>query len=609
MCHLKLEMLLQQTGYKPKDENRPKRLNVFLTNSLEESHPDTGTLFASWLSKEATEANYVKRDTPVMCVIGNPPYANFGQMNQGEWIKNLIADFKKDLNEKKINLDDDYIKFIRFGQYYIEKNGEGILAYISNNSFIDGITHRQMRKVLMNTFTNIYIIDLHGNSLKKEISPDGSLDQNVFDIRQGVSINIFVKTNSTNKCRVAHTELWGERSEKYEVLLKSSLNSLSFNKINPSEPYYFFTNKQLSDDNSYHNGFSTSELFLEFGSGVQSDRDPLFVDFEKEPLQDRIKLLLSKNYNEKFIEEYNVKDSSSYNLLSRIDSSKYQKDKITNINYRPFDVRAIYYDENLISRPGYKTNKHLLKDNIGLVLKRGFDEPNSSPCFIVNSISDRRGWSRPGMQGAESIIPIYLYNFDDAFTSKLYRKPNLNNGIIENISKNVNLTFTEDEPTDKENTFSVYNLIDYIYAVLNSPEYYLKYFEYIKIDFPKVPFPKKSTFKRLVKLGSELRTIHLFESDVLNNFIASYPVDGTNSVDKIGFSNNRVMINADQYFDKVPEIAWNFYIGGYQPAQKWLKDRKGRTLTTDEIMHYQKIIVALTETDKIMKKIDEVGVE
>lgn len=190
MAHLKLDLLLTETGYKPTKEQRFK---VYLTNSLEESHPDTGTLFANWLSTEANEANHIKRDTPVMCVIGNPPYS-VSSSNKSEWIEKLTADYKKDLNEKNIQpLSDDYIKFIRFGQHFIDKNGSGVLAYISNNSFIDGIIHRKMREELKKTFDKIYIINLHGNSKKKETALDGSADQNVFDIMQGVSINIFVK--------------------------------------------------------------------------------------------------------------------------------------------------------------------------------------------------------------------------------------------------------------------------------------------------------------------------------------------------------------------------------------------------------------------------------
>ena len=190
MAHLKLDMLLAETGYKA---TKNERFNIYLTNSLEEHHPDTGTLFSNWLSSEANEANRVKRDTPVMVVMGNPPYA-VSSSNKSEWINELMKDYKKDLNERNIQpLSDDYIKFIRFGEHFINKTGEGILAYISNNSFIDGIIHRKMREHLLKTFDKIYILDLHGNAKKKETAPDGSHDQNVFDIMQGVSINIFVK--------------------------------------------------------------------------------------------------------------------------------------------------------------------------------------------------------------------------------------------------------------------------------------------------------------------------------------------------------------------------------------------------------------------------------
>lgn len=189
MAHLKLDMLLRETGY---NREANQRFRVYLTNSLEEHHPDTGTLFASWLSEEANQANHVKRDTPVMVVMGNPPY-EVKSKNKGEWIQNLISDYKKNLNEKKLNLDDDYIKFIRYGEHFVEKNGEGILAFITNNRFLDGITHRQMRRHLLETFNSIHVINLHGYIKNNETTPDGSKDENVFDIQQGVSINLFIK--------------------------------------------------------------------------------------------------------------------------------------------------------------------------------------------------------------------------------------------------------------------------------------------------------------------------------------------------------------------------------------------------------------------------------
>jgi len=268
------------------------------------------------------------------------------------------------------------------------------------------------------------------------------------------------------------------------------------------------------------------------------------------------------------------------------------------------------YSENsqgVLWRPRNSTMKHLLNKNLGFIAKRGWDESKSSPCFLSKFILDRRGWSRPGMQGAESIFPLYLYSEDGT------KVPNLNQEIWDKINEVVGKT----EPEE---------ILDYIYAVLHSPNYRKKYKEFLKIDFPRVPYPKdKTTFQELVKFGTELRQLHLLESPKVNQFITTFPNMGTDIVEKPKFvmaenlssinnnivdakfasSTGNVWINAEQYFGNVPEIAWNFYIGGYQPAQKWLKDRKGRRLTNEEIEHYQKIIVALTETDRIMKEIDK----
>ncbi|HET6527198.1 MAG TPA: N-6 DNA methylase, partial [Balneolaceae bacterium] len=266
MAHLKLDLLLRETGY---DRESNQRFRVYLTNSLEEHHPDTGTLFAGWLSSEANEANHIKRDTPVMVVLGNPPYS-VSSSNKGEWIRDLISDYKKGLKEKKINLDDDYIKFIRYGEHFIEKNGEGVLAYISNNSFIDGVTHRQMRKHLLEIFDKIFILDLHGSSMKNETAPDGSKDENVFDILQGVSINIFVKKKKGKELAdVLFSELFGRRKAKYNKLSKAKLFEIDWEKLPYKEPYYFFIKKDLLLSNEYNQHFSIKDLFKVVNSGIK----------------------------------------------------------------------------------------------------------------------------------------------------------------------------------------------------------------------------------------------------------------------------------------------------------------------------------------------------
>ena len=609
MAHLKLDLLLTETGYKPTKE---QRFRVFLTNSLEEYHPDTGTLFANWLSTEANEANRIKRDTPVMCIIGNPPYS-VSSTNKGEWIQNLIADYKKDLNERKINLDDDYIKFIRYGQHYIDKNGSGILAYISNNSFIDGITHRQMRKHLLESFDKIYILDLHGNAKKQEVSPDGSSDQNVFDIMQGVSINIFVKTGKKKKDelgQVFHFDLFGNREFKYSTLSENDLRKIDFKQLSYEHPYYFFVPKQLSDK-KYDSWFSLNELFVNVNNGVKTDRDSLFIGKRKSDIETRFKTLLGGELTKSFIDEYRVVDSGSFKITERIKEKKYDSTFIKNILYRPFDIRSIYYDPQIVSRPAQKVMQHMLKENIALLCCRQqstFDFQHILVCNVLSEVCT------VSLQTKETTytFPLYLYPEKSTQLSTVKqaeRVPNLNIEIVNAIAKKLNARFTNEKETT-ENTFAPIDILDYIYAVLHSPTYREKYKEFLKIDFPRVPYPKDAkTFWQLVKLGGEIRQIHLLESSKVENYITEYPIDGDNIVVKPEYKNGNVYINQTQYFANVPIVAWNFYIGGYQPAQKWLKDRKDRKLEFDDILHYQKIIVALSETSRIMGEIDRIEIE
>ncbi len=643
MAHLQLDLLLKQTGFRPTKEQRTR---VYLTNSLEEHHPDTGTLFANWLSTEANEANRIKRDTPVMCVIGNPPYA-VSSSNKGEWIQNLIADYKKDLNERKINLDDDYIKFIRFGQHYIDKNGSGVLAYISNNSFIDGITHRQMRKSLLESFDKIYIFDLHGNARKKEVCPDGSPDVNVFDIMQGVSINIFVKTGkkkANDLGKVLHSDLFGKRESKYKLLNESTLKSLNWTEIDYTSQNMFFVPKNFDEILKYEKGFKTDELFIINNSGVSTDRDSLFLDDIESVLGKRIKTLLSGDYNSDFIEKFNVKDSSGYPLHKRIINKTFSDDYIRNYHYRPFDIKKIYFDDSIISRPAKVVTKHIIEnENILLILPRQVNE-DFHHIFISKIICDSNITSSARLFGAGRLFPLYLYpetTDQQTLNPSSERIPNLNPEIVKQIEKGLGLTFVPEASTPLSNqggnlcfannndelrdefkqTFAPIDLLDYIYGVLHSPTYREKYKEFLKIDFPRVPYPEDAdTFWQLVNLGSQLREIHLLESPTVDNFITSYPMEGTNEITTaiarkdwqiIDKENQlgRIWINDTQYFDNIPLTAWEFYIGGYQPAQKWLKDRRDRTLGFDDILHYQRVIVALFETDKLMREIDLILIE
>lgn len=607
VAHMKLAMVLKDTGY---DFGSDHRLNVFLTNSLEEPTGMTevyndGSIMASMfddpLAFESAEANQAKKNNGINVIIGNPPYS-VSSSNREKWIVDLIGSYKQGLNEKKLNLDDDYIKFIRYGEQIVHTAGKGILAYISNNSFIDGITHRQMRKQLLMEFDDIYIIDLHGSSKKHEIAPDGGKDENVFDIQQGVSVSIFVKkTTSSQEAAVHHVDLFGLRTYKYMYLNSTSFSDINWNRINYEHPYYFFVPKDLSAKQEYEKGFSFQELFNINNSGIKTDRDTLFIHTDVETLKSNIKILLSGKLSDAFITEYRVEDSSSYKLTDKIKNKEYKDEYLQSIIYRPFDIQWIYYDPSIISRPGYGTMQHMLRENYGLYVKRGFEDSAAPPVFCCNQLICMRAWSRPGSIGSEYLFPLYRYS--ESF-GKVEKEPNMKGIVLNKIKESLGIDF--DENGTATITFNSLNLLDYIYAILHCGSYLAKYREFIKIEFPRVPYPTdRDTFWKLVKIGSKLRECHLMQTE-FDTVAYSFIGDGTNEVVKPEYKNGRVYISKTQYFDNVPQAQWEQYIGGYQPLQKWLKDRKKTMLSAEDIEHYKKIIAALRLTEELMAEIDQV---
>ncbi|GBC59837.1 DNA methyltransferase [Desulfonema ishimotonii] len=620
MAHLKLEMLLNETGYKPETA---QRLHVYLTNSLEEHHPDTGTLFAQWLSTEANEANHLKRDTPVMVVMGNPPYSGHSA-NKGEWIERLLKDYKQEPGGGKLQernskwLNDDYVKFIRYGQYFVEKNGEGVLAYINNHGFLDNPTFRGMRWHLLSTFDKIYIIDLHGNAKKKEVCPDGSPDKNVFDIQQGVSVNIFVKTGKKRKNalgRVFHYDLYGDRESKYDFLWKNSIGSVKFSELRNGKPLYFFVQKDFETEKVYKKGVSVAELFPVNSVGIVTARDAFTIHDTPQEVEALINDFVNledeearKKYNlGKDVRDWKVRFAKKDLILSGLKFSS-----ITQISYRPFDTRHTYYtgkSKGFHCMPRGEVMQHFINDeNTGLMLCKqfkAFEEYHHS--FVTQKIFESSLVSNKTSEISYG-FPLYLYpsaNGQKTFDDDQTRKPNLNMKMVRQIEKKLGLRFTPEKET-AENTFAPIDLLDYIYAVLHSPTYRQKYREFLKIDFPRVPYPRNpDAFRQLAAFGAELRQIHLLESPQVENLITTYPEDGDNRITRKIVKKDwelcdeknsigRIRINDRQYFDNIPLAAWEFYIGGYQPAQKWLKDRspanrnlkQGRVLSFDDILHY-----------------------
>lgn len=591
ISHLRLGIEFRKMGF----WDFHRRLGIYLTNSLEGDvqQDDLFTAFglAESIAEESKEANIIKNQIPIMVVLGNPPYS-VSSSNKGSWIQNLIKPYKKELEERNIQpLSDDYIKFIRYAEHFIEKNGSGAVAMITNNSYIDGTIHRQMRKHLLNTFENIYILDLHGNAKKKEATLTGEKDENVFNIQQGVAISIFIRTQNKKAGlgTVWHADLYGRRDHKFKTLENKDIRHIEWQSLKYSDPYYFFVPKDFRLEEQYNRGFKIDELFRTYSSGITTFKDNLVIGFTEDDLEKR-KEELANTPEGILRSEFSLKDTRDWKLENVI--TDLGNSSILDIAYRPFDIRKVIYSsktKGVVSYPRYEVMKNMIRSNTSLLLTKKVTSFDSwQHVFVTNRISERCAVSlQTGEVGYT--FPLYLYSNNEE------RSSNLEKNIIDKINEKVVGATTED-------------IFNYIYAVLNSPKYRNKYKAFLKIDFPRVPYPESNIdFKKLASLGTKLVELHLLGANSIGKFITSYPISGTDNVDKTPeFKEGRVFINETQYFGNVPQGVWEFYIGGYQPAQKWLKDRKGRTLTNEDIEHYQKMIVAINETIKVMKQIDEV---
>jgi Predicted helicase len=584
IAHMKLGMTLKETGV----EQLTDRLGVYLTNTLEEGIPLQPDLFsfglAAAVSEESRLAAQVKSEHPVMVVIGNPPYS-VSSSNKSDFIEDLVADYKANLNERNIQpLSDDYIKFIRFAEYMIAKNGSGILAMITNNSYIDGLIHRQMRKHLRETFDRILVLDLHGSLKRREVTPDGNKDENIFDIQQGVAILIAVKTtqNQNEFAKISHSDIFGTRETKFHKLDE---DLPIFSDVTTTAPDHFFIQKDPVVQSEYSEHVSLRDLFKIGDEGVKTHRDRFVIAESPSELISRLARL--RDGDSKIIDGFKLRDTEGFSI-SKAQVALNELDLQTIIRpilYRPFDNQFFVNHEAIIDRPRRRTMVHLQNHlNIALVVGRqgqAVDGDSWNIVFVTDSSSDVNIFRR----GGGTVFPLYLYGEDDV------QSLNYSSNELAYLMKNLKPNPTPD------------NIFDYIYAILHSPSYREKYLEFLKFDFPRIPIPTQDDFDRLVPLGTQLRELHLMKSPIIDEYETTFPVAGDCKVEKIKYDANKVWINKTQYFGNVPELAWNFYIGGYQPAQKWLKDRKGRQLSDSDLVHYQRIIKILLETDRIMKLI------
>ena len=614
MAHVKLDYALRASGVTPSGKDR---FRVFLTDSLTDWHKELpGGLFASALAAEQQGADEVKRDIPVMVVIGNPPYSGESQ-NKGDWIMRLMEDYKVEpggktkLQERNLKwLNDDYVKFVRLAEHYVEKNGSGIVAYITPHGFLDNPTFRGMRWHLMQTFDEIWTLNLHGNSKKKEVAPDGGKDECVFDIMQGVAITLMVKSGKdsrggaeTQGCLVRHADLWGKRKEKFFALESATMESVMWQELNPVEPMLFFVPKDTAGEAEWNAGFGIAELMGVNGVGITTKRDRIAIQPTLNAIQSVIEDFSVLTENE-IKRKYEIESESSETLVSRaIENIKdfgTTPKLFQRICYRPFDVQWTYFTDRVrgfLSRPVYKLMRHFASgENMGIITGRqgqavGGGEWNL--IFCTENIVDLNMFYR----GGGCTFPLWLYEENMGMIEK---RANMDSAIVAKISATVG---GEALPED---------IFAYIYGMLHTPQYRKKFKEFLKTDFPRIPYPKDAAqFNAVAEVGRSLIDVHLMRDAApgLSEARARFPKMGSNIVEEVRFDEGRVFINAEQFFDNVPQISWEMPIGGYRPAEKWLKDRKGRALTGDDIKHYQRIIIALMKTAEAAEKLETVACE
>ncbi|MDD3604428.1 MAG: DNA methyltransferase, partial [Kiritimatiellae bacterium] len=524
-----------------------------------------------------------------------PPYSGHSE-NKGAWISDKIEDYKfvngQPLNERNSKwLQDDYVKFIRFAQWRLDESGNGILAFISNNGYLDNPTFRGMRWSLMQSFNDIYILNLHGSSKKKETAPDGGKDENVFDIQQGVCIGIFIKQpDSSRKCQIHYADLWGERQNKYDTLDKLEVSKTKWQKANPREPFHVFIPQDKATADEYEQFLGIAEIAPLNVLGFQTHRDEIATAMLEQELENQIREFLTCIVKESDWEQY-----------------------ASVCSYRPFDSRYAYFHPKVCDRPRKELIANVLKKkNICLGIGRqgmAVNDPAWSLLTVARYPLDANVFRRGGV----NVFPLYLYpDSNELNFGESARKPNLSDKFIKEFSGKLGLEFISDGQGDLKKTFGPEDVFYYIYAVLHSPTYRTRYADFLKIDFPRVPLTSdKKLFASLVKLGGELTALHLMEFEVGRAVPCApqtaFPVAGDNIVARgfPKFKDGRVYISKTQYFDGVPSNVWNFTIGGYQVCKKWLKDRRERELSNDDLQHYKKIVAALSRTIELMREIDQ----
>jgi len=633
--HIKMAFLLEELGYTLTDKDRFK---FYLTNTLELAELQESSLPGlSALSEEAHLAAQVKNETPVLVIHGNPPYSGISA-NMNDWIVNLLKETTEGLQsyyevdgaplrEKKVWLQDDYVKFIRFAQWKIQQRGEGIVGIITNHGYLDNPTFRGMRQSLLRTFDQVCILDLHGNAKKKEVCPDGAKDENVFDIQQGVCIAIMIKRGTDDKDRrvtdamVQYAETWGTRAHKYTWLNHHTVATTKWRTLKPTSPFYFFIPRNETGRKEYENLPALTDIFPVNVTGIVTAHDRLLIDFDRASLKSRIMMLRNKALSDDDLrrglslkENYQWRLADARHCLMADDQWDHAFDMI---QYRPFDTRHIFYHNAVVWRPRRDVMRHMLQPNFGLMACRQQNKKGFCHAFVTDHIVESCLVSNQTRE-IGYLFPLYLYETPSVKPTKklaaltqalMLLEPEAPYPVAQGKQVNVAPDFWRTCQEHYGKKLAPESLLGYIYAVLYSTVYREKYVEFLKIDFPRVPFTTDAhVFAKVARLGETLIAVHLLKEKERRPTAVRFQGQGDARVTSVRYDApaGRIYINATQYFENVAPDVWIYQIGGYQVCAKWLKDRKNSTLALDDLAHYAQIIVALRRTIDVQSDIDAV---
>src|SRR5271157_171071 len=579
-CRLQLEKVLANAGI---SLDGAEATNVLHVNTLVETKPG--------------EQGFFSPNDHLMVIAGNPPYS-VSSANKNAFIDASMKEYKIGLNERNIQpLSDDYIKFLRHAQCTIEEQGKGIVAFITNNAYIYKMIHRRIRESLLSTFDRIYIVNLHGNSNIQERTPDGDADGSVFEIRVGTCIAFLVKTGKGLPPAVFYHEIFGKRDAKLEFLAKNSITTIPFEQVNPCAPSFSFIKNSNGNETEYNQFPSLKDIFKYFTIGVKTHRDDFIVEFDRESLEDKMQSLTGESTDDEIKARFNLKDSSLAikNYRGSLRNEGIKSSLFLSYNYRAFDTRVTYYSPAVITRHRLRVMKHMLRENVALVTTRLLSTDEFCHCFITKTIGDIGILSSRTSESAY-FFPLYLYESKNPVSHEMYgeegeRAANIKEKFLEMLASSY--------PGE---AISPELLLSYIYAILHAPWYRLKYAEYLKSDFPRIPMPVEfSRFSGIATLGTELMKYHLMKFELPESH-----AEESMKVEKFRHdaAAKKVHINANQAISSISEEAWKFKVGNYQILQKWLRGRKNRLLSPDDVRTFLKIAVAIDGTLKIMKLLE-----